>query len=93
MKRKEHTRALRYKRPALASLGYEALRQELWDISEACTDVHWFIERDDDTLLNALDGDEEAEWEFKMAFEPFPKKRTRKAEKKWNNPTPIRSPV
>ena len=28
------TRNLRYKRPALASLGYDALQTELWDIRE-----------------------------------------------------------
>lgn len=26
------------------------------------------MQQDDDTLLNALDGDDEAEWEFRMAF-------------------------
>ncbi len=62
------TRNLRYKRPALASLGYDALQTELWDIREACNDVHWFVEQGDETLLNALDGDDEAEWEFRMAF-------------------------
>ena len=62
------TRNLRYKRPALASLGYDALQTELWDIREACSDVHWFVEQGDETLLNALDGDDEAEWEFRMAF-------------------------
>lgn len=62
------TRALRYKRSVLASLGYDALRTELWDIREACGDIHWFTDQDDDTLLNALDGDSEAEWEFRMAF-------------------------
>lgn len=64
----DRTRNLRYKRPALASLGYDALRAELYDIQEACNDVHWFVEQGDDTLLNALDGDDEAEWEFRMAF-------------------------
>lgn len=60
--------AMRYKRPALASMGFEAIRQELWDIQEACSDVRCYIEQNDETLLNALDGDEEAEWEFRMAF-------------------------
>ena len=41
------TRNLRYKRPALASLGYDALQTELWDIREACNDVHWFVEQGD----------------------------------------------
>lgn len=63
------TRDLRYKRPALASLGFDFLRTELWDIREACNDIRWFTaQQDDETLLNALDGDDEAEWEFRMAF-------------------------
>jgi len=41
---------------------------ELNDIQEACSDVHWFIDQDDDTLINALDGNDEQVWEFKMAF-------------------------
>lgn len=62
------TRSLRYKRPALASLGYEFITNELYDIQCACDDVRYFVENDQDTLLNALDGDDEAEWEFRMAF-------------------------
>jgi len=49
-------------------MGYDAMISELYDISEACSDVHWFVDNDEETILNALDGDEEAEWEFKMAF-------------------------
>lgn len=64
----ERTRNLRYKRPALASLGYEITLSELDEISEACTDVHWFIDEGGESLLNALDGDEDAEYEFRMAF-------------------------
>lgn len=62
------TRNLRYKRPALASLGYHAIQSELGNIRDACADIHWFTDQDDDTLLNALDGDEDETWEFKMAF-------------------------
>lgn len=62
------THNLRYKRPALASLGYDAILDELDNIEEACADIHWFIDQDDETLLNALDGDEEQTFEFKMAF-------------------------
>ena len=64
----ERSRALRYKKPALATMGWEAIRQELDDIQEACSDVHWYFDTDDDTLINALDGDEEEAWEFKLAF-------------------------
>lgn len=62
------TRNLRYKRPALATMGWYTMRTELDDIQEACSDIHWFADQDDETLLNALDGDEDEAWEFKMAF-------------------------
>lgn len=62
------TRNLRYKRPALAMLGYSIITEELYTIGTACDEVRWFVEGDSETLLNALDGDDEAEWEFRMAF-------------------------
>ena len=73
----ERSRNLRYKRPALASLGYESLITELWEIRETCNDIHWFVDQGDETLLNALDGDEEAEWEFRMAFSDLEAKADR----------------
>lgn len=66
--KKKKAIALRYKRGALASMGYEAMVGELFEISEACSDVRWYMEQGDDSLLNALGEDEEAEWEFRMAF-------------------------
>lgn len=69
MSKETRTRCMRYKRPALASLGAEAIVSELEEIIEACDDIrYWVDQEDDETLLNALDGDEEEEWEFKMAF-------------------------
>ena len=35
----ERTRRLRYKRPTLASLGYDMIAEELWEISSAVEDV------------------------------------------------------
>lgn len=61
-------KSLMYKRPALSSMGYEQMVAELYEIQEACEDVRWYMEQGDDTLLNALGDDEEAEWEFRMAF-------------------------
>ena len=61
-------KAMMFKRPALASCNYEFIQSELEEISEACDEVRYFIEQDEDTLLQALGNDEEAEWEFKMAF-------------------------
>ena len=62
------TRNLRYKRPALASMGFDVMIAELEEIEEACADVHWFVDQDEETLINALDGNEEEAWEFKFAF-------------------------
>lgn len=55
----DRTRALRYKRPALASMGAYNIMAELDDIVEACNGVRYYIEQadNDETLLNALDGD------------------------------------
>ncbi len=64
----ERSRALRYKRPALESLSWDSIMGELEQISEACSDVRYFIDRDGESLLNALLGDEEEEYEFRMMF-------------------------
>lgn len=64
--RRQKARNLRYKRPALASLTYESISDELYDISSACSEVSYLM--DGDSLLDALDGDEEEEYEFRMAF-------------------------
>ena len=49
-------------------MGFEFLRVELDDICDACDTIQWWTDQDDETLLNALDGDDEDVWEFKMAF-------------------------
>ena len=66
----DRTRALRYKRPALASMGAREILLELESIVETCDNIRYYIEQSDsdETLLNALDGDEDEEWEFRMAF-------------------------
>ena len=86
------TRNLRYKRPALASMGFDAMRAELEEIEEACSDIHWFADQDDETLINALDGDEEAAWEFKVAFADLEAKAEQLREamgENWGYPAPF----
>ena len=65
---KEKARQLRYKKAALARLNLDTICDELSEISENCDNVRYFIEDDSETLLAALDGDEEEEYEFKMMF-------------------------
>ncbi len=64
--REQRTRALRYKRPALASMGYEHIQRELEETVEACDNVAWFA-GDIDTLTDALDGSDEEAHEFMLA--------------------------
>ena len=66
--RQEKARDLRYKRPALESFGFAFMEVRLEEIQEACDDVQYFLDSDGKTLLDALDGDEEEVYEFKMMF-------------------------
>lgn len=67
MTKAEASRNLRYKRPALAGLSYYEIVEKLDEIGEACSEIHWAF-ADDETLINALDGNDEDAWEFKMLF-------------------------
>lgn len=66
--KREKARQLRYKKPIVKDLNLMNIKQELWDIQEECENVHWYFDTDDDTLINALDGNEEEAYEFKMMF-------------------------
>lgn len=61
---------LRYKKPIVKNLNLDTITQDLWDMQEACEEVHWFTDSDDgeETLINALCGDEDEAYEFKMSF-------------------------
>lgn len=63
-------RQMRYKKPIVKNLNLEAITQELWDIQEECENIRWYTDSEDgtDSLINALDGDEDEAYEFKMAF-------------------------
>lgn len=64
--REEKSRNLRYKRPALSSMGYEFISNRLYEISEECGNVRYLF-GDEDNLEELLGGEDEA-YEFKMAF-------------------------
>ena len=66
--KRRKAKELRYKKPIVKGLNLESIRQELWDIEEQCEDVHWYFDSDDDSLLNALDGNEDEAYEFRMMF-------------------------
>lgn len=66
--KREKAKNLRYKKPIANGLNLEDIKGSLWDILDACGEVEYYIDCDDDTLLNALDGDEDDAYEFKMMF-------------------------
>ena len=61
---------MRYKKPIVKNLNLETITQDLWDIQEECENIRWYTDSEDgtDSLINALEGDEEEAYEFKMAF-------------------------
>lgn len=67
-KRREKAKQLRYRKPIAKNLNLDTIKEELWDIQGECEDVHWYFDTDDDTLINALDGDEDEAYEFRMMF-------------------------
>lgn len=66
--KREKARNLRYRRPIVKDMNLDKIREDLWDIQSECEDVHWYFDTDEDTLINALDGDEDEAYEFKMMF-------------------------
>lgn len=66
-KRQEKARQMRYKKPIVRDLNYESIKEYLYEIIEQSNDVKWYCE-DEDTLINALDGDEDEAYEFRMMF-------------------------
>ena len=58
---------LRYKKPIAKEMNLSYIQESVWEMQEIITDVQWFVE-DEENLVNALNGDEDDAWEFKMAF-------------------------
>lgn len=66
-KKQYKAKQLRYKKPIASNMNYQFLVDELYEMGEVIDDVRWFCE-DEDNLVNALDGDDDEAYEFKMAF-------------------------
>lgn len=58
---------LRYKKPIARDMNLASIREAIWDMGELISDVQWFVE-DEENLVNALAGDEDEAYSFKMAF-------------------------
>ena len=66
--KRRKARELRYRKPIVKNLNIDTIKEEIWDIQEECENVHWYFDTDEDTLINALNGDEEEAYEFRMLF-------------------------
>jgi hypothetical protein len=68
--KRQKAKNLRYKKPIVRNLNLDYIQQDLWDIQEECENIRWYTESEDgnDSLINALSGDEDEAYEFKMAF-------------------------
>jgi hypothetical protein len=64
---RERAKALRYKRAALSTLGWDTINTELQDIIDACEDIRW-IEDSSDVTQEVLFGDEDEGRGYQMDF-------------------------
>ena len=58
---------LRYKKPILQHMNLNFIQDQIWEMQDVITDVQWFCD-DLESLTNALAGDEDEAYQFKMAF-------------------------
>lgn len=68
--RRQKAKNIRYKKPIVKNLNLDFITQDLWDIQEECENIRWYTDSEDgtDSLVNALAGEEDEAYEFKMAF-------------------------
>lgn len=64
-KRRQRAEALRWKKPALAAMGYDIIISELEEISEKCDDIRWAM---DDVTQPVMDGDADDGCGYRMEF-------------------------
>lgn len=66
-KKQYKAKSLRYKKPMLQNMNFDFICEDIYEMGSAIADVQWFVDSEDN-LVNALDGDEDEAYEFKMAF-------------------------
>lgn len=66
----QKARQFRYKKPIVKNLNLDTIVENLWEMQGECEDVRWYTDSEDgsDSLVDALAGDEDEAYEFKMAF-------------------------
>lgn len=66
----QKARQMRYKKAIVKDMNLQYIKDTLYEIQEECEDVRWYTDTDDDSLslIDALDGNEDEAYEFKMLF-------------------------
>lgn len=64
----EKARNLAYRKPIVKMLNYDDIVSDLYCMLDDIADVSYFNETDEETLIDALDGDEDEAYEFKSMF-------------------------
>lgn len=67
MDKSAQTRKLRYSKSVIEKFNYEEIVNELYEIMDTCDGIRYTIE-DEDVLLDALGGNDEEVYEFRMMF-------------------------
>ena len=87
--RKEKARNRRYKKAAVSGLTFWEIQNRLEEIGVACDEVvYWFDNDDDETLIDALEGDSDDVERFKTDFAVL----SSDAEKMWEDMSNINEP-
>lgn len=66
--KRQKAKNMRYKKAIARHMNLDYIKETLSDIQEECENVRWYIDGDDDSLINALDGNEDDAYEFRMEF-------------------------
>ena len=59
---------LRYKHPIARDMNLSFIQEKIWEMMDVISDVQWFMDDDEKNLVNAMDGDEDDAYAFRMAF-------------------------
>lgn len=63
----KQARSLMYNKSMLEDFNYYTISEQLNEMQEACDDIRWAYD-DDESLIDAFDGDDEEAQEFKLLF-------------------------
>ncbi len=67
-KAKATAQNLRYKKSIAKEFNLDYIREELEEFSTECDNARWCVDGDEDELIEAMNGDEEEAFEFRMLF-------------------------